>query len=109
MTPKEFIYKINNNEKFTSEELQDIVYGGFEDENVSQLKPAYFVTVEKGEDHRWDKEMRTIYQLDGNYYAIPWRQGLTEHQEDSFWNQPYKVTKKIEVKTVISYEPVDFK
>lgn len=53
----------------------------------------------EGEKHRWTQSMTTIFKIDEQYYALEWEQGLTEYQENEFWEQPYKVKKVEEVIT----------
>lgn len=46
----------------------------------------------QGEDRRWTRTMTTVIQAeDGNKYAIEWEQGLTENQENQYYEQPKKV------------------
>ena len=60
----------------------------------------------EGDDHRWQREIRTIIDVDGQLYAIDWMRGLTECQENEFYDQPYKVKKveKVITKTVVTYK-----
>lgn len=62
----------------------------------------------EGDDHRQQREMETIIDVDGQLYAIDWMRGLTECQEGEYWNQPYKVKKveKVITKTVVTYKLV---
>lgn len=55
---------------------------------------------EEGEDRRWSKSMLTVVNIDGELYAIEWEKGLTENQENSFWEQPYPVELKEEEITI---------
>ena len=55
---------------------------------------------EEGEDRRWSKTMLTVVNIDGELYAIEWEKGLTENQENSFWEQPYPVELKEEEITI---------
>lgn len=59
----------------------------------------------EGDDHRWTREMQTIFKIGEQYYAINWMSGLTEMQENEYWNDPYKVERKEEIvtKTVVKY------
>lgn len=62
----------------------------------------------EGEDHRWTREMQTIFKIGEQYYAIDWMRGLTEMQDNEYWDDPYKVERKEEIvtTTVVSYVPV---
>lgn len=86
--------KIINGKELTEEEIKYCVWGEI----------ANIVDEIEGDDHRWDKEMTTIIDIDGQLYAIDWRRGLTECQENSYYNQPYKV--KMVEKTVVVKEYV---
>lgn len=63
----------------------------------------------EGSDHRWTREMQTIFKIGEQYYSIDWMKGLTEMQENEYWDDPYKVKRKEEVitKTVVSYVPME--
>lgn len=50
---------------------------------------------EKGEDRRWSRTIITVIELsNGDQYAIEWEEGLTENQENEFFEQPKKVNVK---------------
>lgn len=49
---------------------------------------------EKGNSDRYTIFMMTIVDVDRQLYAIHWRKGLTECQENIYDNQPYKCTQK---------------
>ena len=51
---------------------------------------------EEGEDRRWSKSVLSVVDIEGELYAIEWEQGLTENQENEFYNQPYPVELKTE-------------
>lgn len=54
-----------------------------------------------GEDGRWSRSMTTVVKGDDdNLYAIHWEKGLTENQEDEFWQQPQRV--KLEEQEVVT-------
>lgn len=81
--------KIDNHEKLTEEELEELVWS-------YQIERIY------GADHRWDKEVCSIINICDRTFAIDWRKGLTEMQDNIFDNQPYEV-KSIE-KVVVTKE-----
>ena len=92
MTKEEFLSKFNSDEKFTEGELEEIV----------QESDFEYVDEVEGEDHRWDREMQTIFKIDDKLFAIDWRKGLTECQENEYWDQPYEV--KVVEKTIVVKE-----
>ena len=93
----EIIKKLKDGEKLSESEIRELTWNG---DYVDEIE---------GDDHRWQKEMQTIIDIDGQLYAIDWMRGLTECQEDEYLYQPYKVKKveKVITKTVVSYEKID--
>ena len=90
----DIINKLKNGEELSECELRELCWSD------------YMVDEIKGDDHRWQREMTTIIDVNGQLYAIDWMCGLTEYQESEFWDQPYKV-KKVEkeiTQTVVTYE-----
>lgn len=87
MNNKEFLRKIENEEKFTEDELSDLAFcGGDRITIVDRIK---------GYEHRWQVEMKTVIKLDyDRFFAIDWMKGLTECQENEFDYQPYEVEPK---------------
>lgn len=74
-----FKYLLDNNKSFDEEDIKMIIEG-------FEIERNY------GDFHRWDREVTSICQIYDTYYAIDWRQGLTEMQEDNYWDsQPYEV------------------
>lgn len=53
---------------------------------------------------RWSQSMETIFKVGDDLWAIPWQRGLTEYQENEFYDQPYRVIKKTRVITETYYE-----
>lgn len=94
----EIIKKLKDGEKLSETEIKHLVWDS-----------DGFIEEIEGDDHRWQKEMKTIIDVDGQLYAIDWMRGLTECQENEYFYQPYKVKKveKVITKTVVSYEKID--
>lgn len=100
MTTTKFLGIVNKQEHLDEEDTKDIILLGFEDKDNYE-----FIETVEGEDHRWDREMEDIVKIKDKYYAIPWRRGLTEEQENDYWDShPYEVTPK--TKTVTYYVPL---
>ncbi len=90
---RELVRKIKNGEELSEEEIIDIAY-----ENVEGLSDYI---EEKGEDRRWLRSVSTFFKTDDNrWFCLVWEEGLTENQDDEFWEQPYEV--KREVKEVVT-------
>lgn len=80
--------KLEDKAKLTSKEIQALVY-------------EYEVYSEEGEEGRWDKDVLSVSEIGGKLYATRWRRGLTESQENSFYEQPYEVKMEEKEVTVI--------
>ena len=91
--------KFTNGEEFTESEIKSLVFG-YHDE------PIQIIDEIEGDDHRWDREVKTIINVNGVLYAIEWRRALTETQENSFYNQPYKVIQRTKIIEVNEYVKV---
>lgn len=79
--------KLKEKIKLSEDEISTMVY---------ELEKVY---EEEGDEGRWERQMTTVVDLLGVQYAIDWSRGLTESQENSFYEQPYQV--KVETKEVI--------
>lgn len=53
----------------------------------------------EGHDRRWSRSVTSVVELEGKLYAIDWEEGLTENQENEFYNQPYPV--KLETEEIV--------
>ena len=53
-----------------------------------------------GENRRWSQGMQTIFKVDNRYFSICWEKGLTEMQENEFYDQPEEVELKEYTKTI---------
>lgn len=82
------VEKIDKGENLTEKELRTLV---FECNEVSRSK---------GENRRWSRSVESIVELCGRYFAVMWEEGLTECQENEFYDQPYEVEEKTYEKTV---------
>lgn len=92
----ETITKLKAGENLTERELKTLVYEGNEVDEI------------EGDSGRWTQSVQTIIEVDGVLYAVDWQRGLTECQENEFYDQPYKV-KRVEKEvttTVVTYEEI---
>lgn len=97
MNGEEAITKIKNKEKFTENEIKELLW------NFEQ------VWEEEYDDHRWTRDMSTVVKIEDYFVRIDWQKGLTECQENEYWEQPYlvkqhKYTKTIEIE---EWEKID--
>lgn len=86
--------------KFEQEFLEkyDSGYEFSESEMIELLESK--VEQEYGENLRWVRAVSSICQVGNRYFCLEWYQGLTEYQENEFYDQPYEVIKKEYEKTI---------
>lgn len=73
------VQKIDSHEELSEKELRRLVL------------ECDVVDESKGENRRWSRTVTSIVELCDRFFAIVWEEGLTECQEDSFYDQPYEV------------------
>ena len=79
--------KILNSESLTEQEIKELVWD-------------YEIDREEGDNRRWTRSVTSIVKLCDKYFAIDWEEGLTECQENEYYNQPYEVVKHTYEKTI---------
>ena len=84
---KEMLAKIDAGEKLSEYELRSLCY-------------EYSICDEEGDSGRWTQWIDSIIDFDGRYFMIPWQRGLTECQENEFYEQPVEVRKHTYEKTI---------
>lgn len=62
---------------------------------------SYGNDIEYGENRRWNRTVTTEVEYKGRFFIIIWEEGLTECQENEFYNQPYEVEKVTETQTIL--------
>ncbi len=90
MLEQEFLEKFDKGEKFSERELDSLRWG------LDEVETIY------GENNRWSRSAKTIFDVQGRLFALDWEEGLTENQENEFFNQPYEVEKR--TKTIVVNE-----
>lgn len=93
MENKEILRMIDAGEKFSEEQLEDMV---FELEEETRY----------GENGRWTRRATTIIEIEGRFFKIKWEEPLTEMSGSPVFDfQPVEVIRKerIETKTVIDW------
>ena len=73
--------RIDNGEKLSREEVEDLVFGDKE------------VYRECGENGKYRRPILSVISLLGKLYAVNWEEGLADYHNE-FWNQPYEVELK---------------
>lgn len=74
------VKKIDAGEPLTESELSDM--------------RDFSIERDYGENRRWQRSVYDICMMCGRYFALTWEEGLTESQENEFFEQPYEVYKK---------------
>lgn len=76
---QEMLDLIDSGVKLSEEKLQELTFE--------------FNTVEEtdGGDRRWSRTVTSVVKLKERYFEITWEHGLTEMQENEFYNQPLEV------------------
>lgn len=103
---KKIMERFKAGEKLTENDRMSLAYG--DNYRGSELDDDYEeVATEEGEDGRWTRGMDTIFKLgEDEHWCIPWRKGLTEYQEDEFWDDPYRVKKVVKTIQVETWEAI---
>lgn len=83
------VMKLDLGEKLKENEIRNLLYNSDE------------VYQEKDEDRRWSRSVTTVVRINDKLYAIEWEEGLTENQENEFYNQPYEVELEQKPVTII--------
>lgn len=96
MEIKEFESKLKN-KTFTEEELQELVQDYLFTNQGDRIEYEIIDTIYDDELNRWSRNVQTIIKYKNKYYSILWEQGLTEYQDNGFYEQPYEVIKKTKV------------
>lgn len=96
MTEDEFINKIENNYSFNSDELEALA----NDEAFETLD-----RISNGHG-RWTEYITTIFTVQERYFAIDWQKGLTECQENFYYDQPYEVRPHEKVIVTTEWLPI---
>lgn len=89
MTNEEFLQRYDSgNPDFTEDEIRWMAY-----EEIGN-----YVDEVGGECDRWTQAVQTIFEVDGRLFAVSWYRGLTENQENDFYDaEVYEVERKEKV------------
>lgn len=91
----EVVEKLKSGERLSERELATLVCDGFAVDEI------------EGDSGRWTQYVQTIIDIDGALWAIDWHRGLTEYQENEFYNQPYRVVKQERQVIITEYVAVE--
>lgn len=96
MEIEEFESKLKN-KTFTEEELQELIQDYLFTNQGDKIEYEIIDTIYDDELNRWSRNVQTIIEYKNKYYSILWEEGLTEYQDNGFYEQPYEVIKKTKV------------
>lgn len=96
MEIEEFESKLKN-KTFAEEELQELVRDYLFTNQGDRIEYEIIDTIYDDELNRWSRNVQTIIKYKNKYYSILWEEGLTEYQDNGFYEQPYEVIKKTKV------------
>ena len=74
---KKILTKIDSGEKLSEKELKFLV--------------EYEIERHAGENRRWTRSIESIVEIGGRHFSVDWEEGLTECQENEFYEQPVEV------------------
>lgn len=93
-------------ERYYREHFDEIMVKKIDDKDplteheLSSLVCEFAVDSEHGDNRRWSRTVTTIVKLCGRFFSIDWEEGLTECQENEFYNQPFEVRKETHEETI---------
>ena len=97
---KEIVYDTSLSEK-GRRIFEDLQNGeNLREDDLRYLVWNYEIDRENGENRRWSRTVTSIVEIGGKTYSIDWEEGLTECQENSFYDQPIEVEKHEYEKTI---------
>ena len=96
MEIEEFESKLKN-KTFTEEELQELIQDYLFTNQGDKIEYEIIDTIYDDELNRWSRNVQTSIKYKNKYYSILWEEGLTEYQDNEFYEQPYEVIKKTKV------------
>lgn len=100
------IEKMYAGEKLSEKELKLLATGY---DRYCDTEPGEFEAIDEVEHDsgRWTTYMGTIIKVGNDLWEIPWEKGLTEYQENMFYEQPCRVQKREKQIVVTEYVKVE--
>lgn len=106
------VNKLYSGEELNENELQFLATGFYlssmknmiDEEDMDAIT---LIDEQDGDSGRWTKHKTTIFKVNNDLWCVQWREGLTELQENEFYNQPYKVKCIEDVVIVKNYVPIN--
>lgn len=101
MTVKEFLSRYDAGDQFNEDELKDIFWLDFEEDTDDNTK---VVEEEYDEPRRWSRNHTIWVDVNGRYFELNADEGLTELQDNEYWQQPQEVSLKQVTRTIVVTE-----
>lgn len=98
------IEKMYDGQELSEKELEYLATG-FSFDNVESVNCVRIDNI-NGDIGRWTQDVQTIIKVGEDLWAINWKRGLTEIQENLFYEQPYRVVRKEMQITKVYYEKI---
>lgn len=101
MTVKEFLQRYDAGDTFNENELKDIFWLDFEedeDDIVNRVEEEY------DEPRRWQRNHTIWAEINGRYFELNADEALTELQDTEYWLQPREVSLKQVTRTIVVTE-----
>lgn len=94
--------KVAEEKKYFSEHFDEVMVQRID--SGEEIEPCYIrelvsndIERSYGGNRRWSRTVTSIIELCGRFFSIDWEEGLTECQDNEFYNQPVEVFKNTEV------------
>lgn len=84
ITSEEFLDRFDNRMEFSEREIEYMV-------NFHWVEGSQHIEKMNGENRRWSRTNTVITEINGRFFKIEYEEGLTECQEDTYYNQPVEV------------------
>lgn len=89
---QEMYERLTNGDTLSERELQSLIW---EFDEVDR---------DEGENRRWSRSNFSVIAIGDKFFGLCWEEGLTEMQENEFFDQPYEVEKRTYEKTIMVTE-----
>lgn len=90
MKIEDVLSKFDNGETLSEREIREVI--------------EYGISEDYGEDRRWSRTVGVLSKINDRFFYTEYEQGLTENQEDEYYDQPIEVFKEPDYIEVIRYK-----
>ena len=95
-----FLEDYDSDHCFSEDEIKELVC-----DQIYNNEPIEIVDTDYSETlNRWTRNVTTTFKVKDRYFRVDWAQGLTEYQENSYWDKidevvPHPETKMVQTTT----------